>query len=270
MRLKEKWRSEGGDWALVTGACSGIGLAIAERLASMGYSVAIADIDADGVRKTESDIHTRYGVGVRGIEIDLARMESAGRLHDWCAREQIEPLIVVNNAGVFSYKDILDTDVARIEKVLALHVLTVSVVCRLFGGDMARRGRGYILNMSSYSMWMPWPGLALYSSTKSYIRNFSKSLSYELGEKGVGVTTVLPAGVTTGLYGLSDKWQRIGRSLGVLLTPESTAEVSLAAMFRRRKQYVPGFLMRMLLPLVKNLPSGIIAFARRKTIRYQK
>ncbi len=270
MKLKKKWRSADDDWALVTGGCSGIGQAIAEKLASMGYNIAIADIDADGLGKTEADLRERFGVEVRGIEIDLARMESAGRLHDWCVREQIEPLVLVNNAGIFSYRDILDTDTGRIEKMLGLHILTVTMLCRLFGADMARRGRGYILNMSSYSMWMPWPGLALYSATKSYIRNFSKSISYELREKGVGVTTVLPAGVTTGLYGLAEKWQRIGKNLGVLLTPEKTARVSLAAMFRRRMQYVPGFLMRLVLPLLKVLPAWVIGIARRKTIKFQR
>ena len=270
MRLKEKWRAAGGEWALVTGACSGIGLAIAERLASLGYNIAVADIDAGGLHRAELGITERYGVEVRGMEMDLARMESAGRLHDWCVRERIEPLILVNNAGVFIYNDMLDTDAGRIEKMIGLHVLTVSMLCRLFGEDMARRGRGYILNMSSYSMWMPWPGLALYSATKSYIRNFSRAVSYEMREKGVGVTTVLPAGVTTGLYGLAENLQRTGKKLGILLTPEKTAEVSLAAMFRRRRQYVPGFLMRMVLPLVKVLPAWTIRLARRKTLRFQK
>lgn len=270
MRLKEKYRSRDGEWALVTGACSGIGLAIAGKLASLGYNIVIADIDGDRLGRVESDLRERHGVSVRGFEADLSRRESAGMLHDWCAKEQIAPLILVNNAGIFSYNDIVKTNTDKIETMLGLHVMNTTMLCRLFGADMARRGRGYILNLSSYSMWMPWPGLSLYSATKGYIRNFSKAISYEMRESGVGVTTVLPAGVTTGLYGLPENLQSLGRNLGILLTPERTAEVSLVAMFRRRRQYVPGFLMRLVLPLVKVMPAWAVRFARRKTLRFQK
>lgn len=270
MKLTEEWRNRRDEWALVTGGCSGIGFAMAEKLAGLGYNLILADINGAGLRKTESGLHGRYGVHVRGVETDLSRHESAGRLHDWCVEEGISPLILINNAGIFSYNDILKTDTDRIETMVGLHVLTVSMLCRLFGADMASRGRGYILNMSSYSAWMAWPGLALYSASKSYIRNFSRSLSYEMSGTGVAVTTVLPAGVTTGLYGLSERLQGVGRRLGVLMTPERTAEISLSAMFRGRRQCVPGFLMRMVLPFVRVVPECVLRFLRSKTLRFQK
>lgn len=268
--MKDKWRNRNDEWALVTGGCSGIGLAIAEKLAGLGYNVVLADINGAALRKAEYDLYGRYGVRVRIMEIDLARRESAGRLHDRCVEDGISPVILVNNAGIFSYNDILKTDPEKIETMIGLHVLTVSLLCRLFGADMAARGRGYILNMSSYSMWMAWPGLALYSATKGYIRSFSRSLSGEMTECGVVVTTVLPAGVTTGLYGLSGKLQGVGRRFGVLMTPARTAEVSLSAMFRGRRQYVPVFLMLLVLPLVRIMPEWILRFVRRKTLRFQK
>ena len=270
MTLSDKYRNDADHWALVTGAASGIGRAMADHLGALGYNLALVDVDGEGLHGAALDLHSRHIVRTATFELDLSRHESAGRMHDWCVREEIEPLIVINNAGIFSYNDILATDPARIELFVGLHVATVSLVCRLFGASMAARGRGYILNMSSYSTWMPWPGLALYSATKSYIRSFSLSMAAEMRGTGVTVTTVLPAGVTTGLYGLAPRWQNIGRRLGVLLTPERTAEVALAAMFRGHRQYVPGFLMRLVLPLVRSLPAWAVRIARRKTKRFQK
>lgn len=270
MRLKAKWNNPSDEWALVTGGSSGIGLAIAEKLAGMGYNLVLAAIDGPGLKEADRSIEERFGVKSRYVEIDLARPESAGKLHDWCAARNIEPSILVNNAGIFIYNDIIDTAPGRIEAIINLHVLTTSQLARMFAADMARRGRGHILSLSSYSAWMPWPGLALYSATKSYIRSYSRSLAAELRGTGVAATTVLPAGVTTDLYGLSKGLQSLGKNLGILMTPQRTAEVALAAMFRGRKQYIPGFLMRLVLPLVRTLPGCLVRYARRKTQQFQK
>ncbi len=255
---------------MVTGAAGGIGFAFADRLGALGYNLALADIDGGRLSTAAAELRARRGVEVRTFAIDLSESDAAHRLHDWCANEGIAPSIVINNAGIFSYNDILTTDPRRIELFAGLHVATVSLVCRLFGEDMARRGRGYLLNMSSYSLWMPWPGLAMYSATKAFIRNFSLALGAELRGRGVSVTAVMPAGVTTGLYGLSPRLQNLGRRLGLLLTPERTAEKALRAMFRRRRQYVPGFFMRLILPVVRILPACVVRFIRRKTLRFQK
>ena len=239
-------------------------------MGALGHNLVLADIDGERLSVAAAELRTCRGVEVRTLAIDLSVSDAAHTLHDWCADESILPVIVINNAGVFSYNDIIATDPVRIETMTRLHVATVSMVCRLFGDDMARRGRGYLLNMSSYSLWMPWPGLAMYSATKAFIRNFSLALDAELRGKGVSVTAVMPAGVTTGLYGLSPQLQNLGRRLGLLMTPEHTAEKALRAMFRRRRQYIPGFAMRLLLPVVRTLPAFVVRFARRKTIEFQK
>ena len=86
-------------------------------------------------------------------------------------------------------------------------------------GHGTPRRAGHILNMSSYSLWMPFPGLALYSASKAYMRSFSVAFAKEVRERGIRVTALCPAGVATDLYGLTPYWQRIGRKLGVLITP---------------------------------------------------
>jgi short-subunit dehydrogenase len=269
MKLKAKYKSAGGSWAIVTGGSSGIGLAISRRLAQKGYNLLIVSIDC-GLEEVAVALQAEFSVVVRTLSLDLARPEAAIELYDWCSTARIEPDILVNNAGIFIYNDIIGTSPERIETVVNLHVGTVAVLSRLFAADMVGRGGGRILNMSSFAMWMPWPGLALYSATKAFIAGYSRALAAELQGTGVTTTTVMPAGVTTGLYGLSPKLQNVGRKLGLLLTPERTAELALAAMFAGRTRYVPGIFARLTVPIVRIIPACLVRLARRKTIRFQK
>ena len=212
--------------ALVTGAAH---RCYAERLAAAGYRLILVDRDGGTLDTARQELAAAHGVTIDTLVMDMARMEASEELYAAVARLGAEVEVLVNNAGVFSYLDILATPVERIERMILLHDLTLSKNCRAFGADMARRGSGYILNMSSYSVWIPFPGMALYTATKAYVRCFSKAFAKEVAERGVRVTAVCPAGVATDLYGLSPKWQHIGRRLGVLISPDSCARRGLRA-----------------------------------------
>lgn len=167
-RMKRGEVRPGSAWALVTGAGSGIGRCYALRLAALGYRLVIVGNNAAPLEAVAGEIRRAAGANasasfpeVRVMPMDLARVGAAQELHDRTAAEGIEIDVVINNAGIFSFCDILTTPAERIERIILLHDLTVSQLCRLYAADMVRRGvRGYILNMSSYSLWMPFPGLA--------------------------------------------------------------------------------------------------------------
>ena len=91
--------------------------------------------------------------------------------------------------------------------------------------------RFHILNMASYSLWMPFPGLTLYSASKAYLKCFSVAFAKEVREAGIRVTAVCPAGVATNLYGLTPRWQRIGLRLGVLISADHCARRGLWALW---------------------------------------
>lgn len=268
--MKRGTVAKGSATALVTGGNSGIGICYARRLAALGYDLLIAGLNPTRNRRAAEEIARRYGVGVRTLEIDLAREEAARELYEFTRSEGIEVEILVNNAGMFSYLDLCACPDERIRRMLLLHSYTPTLLCRLYGEEMVRRGHGHILNMSSYSLWMPWPGLALYSASKSYLRSFSVAFAKEVRERGVRVTSVCPAGVATDLYGLPPRWQRIGVRLGVLLTPDSCARRALRAMWRGRRNCVPGWWNRLFIPLCLTMPMCFLRLARKYTLKLQK
>ena len=306
-RMKRGEVRPGSAWALVTGAGSGIGRCYALRLAALGYRLVIVgntaapleavaeeirrtagasaagtgrdEIPAAGIQTAGTPVAGRIEAPatpthlpeVRVMPMDLARVGAAQELHDRTAAEGIEIDVVINNAGIFSFCDILTTPAERIERIILLHDLTVSQLCRLYAADMVRRGvRGHILNMSSYSLWMPFPGLALYSASKAYMRSFSVAFAKEVRDRGIRVTAVCPAGVATDLYGLTPRWQRIGKRLGVLITPDNCARRGLRALWRGRRCIVPDWWNRAWIPLCKALPMWVLRPIRRFTMQFQK
>jgi len=262
---------KGSRTALVTGAGSGIGHCMVRRLAELGYRLILAGLDPAKLEAAAEELHEQYGLAVEVIPIDLARPEAAHELFERVQALGREVDVLVNNAGAFSFRDILQTPVERIERILCLHALTTTLTCRLFGAEMSRRGcGGHILNMASYSLWMPWPGLALYSASKSYLRGFSVAFAKEVREQNIRVTAVCPAGVATDLYGLPPRWQRIGLRLGVLITPDSCARRALKALWRGRRCCVPGWWNRLFIPFCRLMPMCVLRVARKYTMKLQR
>lgn len=261
----------GSAWALVTGAGSGIGRCYALRLAALGYRVVIAGDRRAPLEAVGQEIEAAGGAEVRIRQIDLARTQAARELFDSVQAEGIAVDVLVNNAGIFSFCDILSTPPERIERIILLHDVTATQLSRLCAADMIRRGvRGHILNMASFSLWMPFPGLALYSASKAYLKSFSVAFAREVRERGICVTAVCPAGVATDLYGLTPYWQRIGLRLGVLISADSCARRGLRALWRGRRCIVPDWWNRLWIPLCKALPMCILGPLRRYTMKFQK
>ena len=224
--------------ALVTGASSGIGLQYSRELASRGYDVVMVSNQEVEIKQCAEDIAKEFGVKTYPIFKDLTDSEAPHQLLNYCKENNLDIEFLVNNAGVFFFNPLIKTAEKRINLMLELHVVAVTNMCRVFGEDMASRGKGYILNMSSLSAWMTMPGISIYNATKSYILNMSRSLWYEMREYGVSVTAVCPGAVDTTLYGLSNYWRRIAVGIGVSMRPEKLAKKALNATFKRKKYYI--------------------------------
>ena len=151
--------------------------------------------------------------------------------------------------------DLNDLSESRINLYVDLHVRSLTHLSRTIAQRMSRNGvKGYILNMSSMSCWMPMPGIAMYSATKAYIRAFSRALRIEVKELGVSVTVACPGGIATNLFGLPPKLQRLGVKLHALDTPQRFVKKALRRTLQGRAQYINGGLNRMAIVAVASLP----------------
>lgn len=244
-----------GHLAMVTGAAGGIGLQFAHVLAAMGASLILLDIDEQRLRKARKEILEKKDCKVFIFCLDLTKDSVVSDLDEFCSHEGVSPDILINNAGIFSFKPIADTATGKIEAFIDLHVRAVTLLSQWFVARRKAEGSGWLLNMSSMSCWMPMPGLAMYSSTKSYIRVFSRALHYEMKDYGVGVTVACPGGIATDLFGLPKKWQKFAVAIGVLQTPEAFTRKAVKRMLKKKKQYINGLLNRISIFFVGILPT---------------
>ena len=232
-------------WALVTGASSGIGLAYAEELASRGYQLVIVSNEEQAIREKGEFLSEKYGIEVLPLYRDLAIPGAAKELYDTCQEKNIPIEVLVNNAGMFFFCETLQAKANIVEKMLYLHVTTPTQLCYYFGQEMKKRRHGYILNMSSLSCWLPYPGITLYY--------------------GVSVTVLCPGAVATNLYNLSDNLKTLAIRLGIMMRPEKLAKKGINALFHHRASLLPGLFNKICTPLVMLLPHGLVRWIMRTT-----
>ncbi|MCL2067501.1 MAG: SDR family NAD(P)-dependent oxidoreductase [Treponema sp.] len=258
--------SEEKSFALVTGASSGIGLAISRELAQHGYPLLLVSNEEAKLNEAASELTNNYHVRAIPLYMDLAQRDSAQNVFDYCQTNNIKIEILINNAGIFFFKDIIDTSGELIEKSVNLHIFTPTMLCRLFAHKIIHENRkGYILNMASIASWMMMPGIALYSAAKSYLRCFSRAMRCEIYDRNVSITTVCPGAVATGLYNLPERYMKLGIRLGIIITTERLAALALKKMFKRKAQFIPGGLInRLFIFLVNAMPEALVRQIKRK------
>lgn len=253
-------------YALITGAASGMGRIYARRLAGMGYSLVLVDINSSGLEETASLVSS--DAKVLTIVQDLSSSDAADRIHEITEAAGCEVEVLVNNAGVMFCQGMAETSERMLKLMMAVHMTTPLMLCRKYVGPMKERGRGYILNISSLAAWMIWPGIGMYGCTKRFVRNYSRELRIECQKTGVSVTNAYFGAVDTPLVPLKDSLRRLARALAVMISPEKAVDKALRATFRRKRGVMPGFLNKIFLPFIVMMPDCLLGWIYRKAKPY--
>ena len=236
-----------------------MGLEFARQLAGRGYDLLLVSNKEDDLAKAYEELVCEYKVQIQTRFQDLSEPRAADDLFAWCQGKGLLPDVLVNNAGMFFFKELEVSDLDRIQAMVNLHVTTVTRLCILFSQAMKERGSGRILIVSSMAAKLPTPGITIYSATKAYLRSFGKSLSFETKPYGVSVTTVCPAAIATPLYNLKDKWLRLGVRVRLIHTPQWLVRRALKAMFKGRRLINPSIMNVYLPVLIASLPGPLEA-----------
>ena len=250
-------------FALITGASSGMGYCYAQQLAARGYQLLIVS-NEPAIHEKAAILRNEYSVQVVSLERDLSLPSAAQELHQYCIDKQLEVEVLVNNAGVYHDRDFLLDSERFNSLILNLHMYTPAMLCYYFGQDMVARHKGYILNVCSITSTIAVQRLATYSATKAFLSNFSRALHVELRQKGVIVTDISPGAVDTGLYHIHPIFTKMGRALGIIVSPEYLVKRALNALFRgRAKATVPFVWSKLIQLFVALIPTCLLRLIRR-------
>ena len=189
-----------GKVAVVTGAGSGIGQALALELGRSGAKVAISDVDVDGLAQTEDQLKA-IGAQVKSDRLDVTEREAFLAYADAVAEHFGKVNQIYNNAGIAFSGDVEVSQFKDIERVMDVDFWGVVNGTKAFLPHLIASGDGHVINVSSLFGLMSVPGQAAYNSAKFAVRGFTEALRQEMALAGhpVGVTTVHPGGIKTAI-----------------------------------------------------------------------
>jgi short-subunit dehydrogenase/uncharacterized protein YndB with AHSA1/START domain len=226
-------------WAVVTGASSGLGRGLAERLADRGMSLVLTGRNEARLDEAAHQIRRATPrVKVETVAADLSTRSGVSALLDHVGDRPIE--VLVNNAGFGSYGPFAEADTDREANEVAVDVSAVITLARAFLPGMLARGSGGILNVASAIAFQPAPYQAVYGASKAFVLSFSQALWSEARAAGVAVTALCPGPTRTGFV------EALGADVGHtaiyrrLADPEPVIEAGLRALDKGRAVVIPG------------------------------
>lgn len=246
-------------WAIVTGASSGIGAALAAGLARRGHGLVLVSRDGSRLDQQAAEYASRFSVPTRVVAADLSRPEGVGSVAQLLRRESLSVRVLVNNAGFGIHGPFADTDLERELQLVRLQIDATLALTKLVLPGMKREG-GRILNVASVYSFASIPNQIVYAACKAFLLSFSRGLATELTaerSKPAVTVTVLCPGVTQTEFrtraGMREKKSFLSMSA------ESVAEAGLRGLFRGRSVVVPGGVNKLYVTAAGLLPGSFFA-----------
>ena len=234
-----------GKWALVTGASSGIGAALAKELAAQGADIVLVARRLDALQNLARQISAEQGVRTRVETADLGRPGEPERLFDALRKANINVSVLANNAGYGTYGVFDAIDAATEEGMIELDVKAVARITRLFAQPMRAAKFGRILLTASVGAYSPSPFYAVYCACKAFVLSYGVAIRHELRGTGVMVSVLSPGVVRTEFHKVAGhEKNRFKERTGMDAAP--VARAAVRGLLRGRAQIVPGFVNKTL------------------------
>jgi hypothetical protein len=251
-----------GKRALVTGASSGIGAAIAHELARRGVHLVLA---ARRQPQLEQVASACSGVTTEVITADLGKPDGARAL--WTAASRAPIDILINNAGFGYFRPFVEIDWERDAELVQLNITSLVELSRCFVDHRrAREDRAYLVNIASIGAYQSVPNMALYAASKAFVRNFTEGLHDELAGRPLSVTCICPGGTKTEFHSVAGAGNYSWLANRSMMTAEQVAKITVDAMVRGRRNVIPGVMNKLSCWGVRFVPRSIASWISRRVL----
>lgn len=259
-----------GKVAVITGAGSGIGRALARQLAESGARLALSDINEEALEETRQVLPE--GCDIRCYTLDVSSKDAVYAHAADVERDFGAAHYVFNNAGVTMIGTILHLDIDELEWQIGINLWGVIYGCKAFLPLMLKQGEGCLINISSVFGLVGFPAQGAYNISKFGVRGLTECLWQELEGSGVRAISVHPGGIKTNFEKAGRRTRNAGKEEQALANfsdamlrtpPEICAEDILKGIRRGKRRILTGYLSRTLFWLSRLLPnhySSVIAW----------
>ena len=261
MREEQIAMSTAGQFAVVTGASTGIGRELARCCAREGFDLLIA-ADEPEIEDVAVTLRGEAGSGkIDAVQVDLSATKGVDKLYAAAKGRPVDVLMA--NAGRGLGRAFLDQDFDRVRAVIDTNITGNVYLIHRIGNDMRRRDAGRILITGSIARFVPGSFQAVYSGTKAFLDSFSFALREELRDTKVSVTCLMPGATETEFFRRADMMDtRVGTE-----PKDDAAEVAKAgfeAMMRGQGDVVTGVKNKLQTAVANVMPAGVLARRHRK------
>jgi len=242
------------EYALITGASSGIGLELAYIMAEKGHHLILVARREAVLQDLKNHLEKSFQVTVEIVAMDLSIPGQTQTLYQHCVNNQLTVNCLINNAGFGDYGKF---DVSKLEiyqNMLQLNIAALTELTALFVRDMTQRKSGRILNVGSLAAFQPCPNFAVYAATKAYTMQFTEALNYELRGTGLSVTLLSPGITETGFFSRSNLADAAIVKNG-MMNARTVAMAGYQAMMVGKLNVIPGWKNNILAFGSKTMPS---------------
>jgi uncharacterized protein len=244
--------------AVITGASSGIGFALANVFARHEYDLVLVARNAERVRRAKAQLESKYGITAHVIAADLSKASVPAGVLQRAESVAGQIDVLVNNAGVAEYGAFHEADRERELDTIALNITALTELTHQFLQPMIRRGEGKILNVASTAAFQPGPLMAVYYASKSYVLSFSEAIRNELIPLGIGVTALCPGPTKTEFFEKQPRLLESRLLSGGTMSAEEVAEAGYNGLMKGKALVIPGARNKVLAWSVRLGPRSLV------------
>ncbi len=251
MGIDREFSHRYGPWALVTGASSGIGRALATEVAARGCNVLAVARRADRLQELAGSLKERYGVEIEPLPLDLSSPDFLPPLLEACRERDLG--LVACNAGLGLKGLHHQSDRKQIEAVIAVNCTAVALTAQALLPRLLERGRGGLLLTGSIEAYVGFPHSATYSASKAFVRALGEAIWGETRGSGVDVLVLAPGATDTEILSA----QGIDRNnVSGVMSPEVVARAALDRL-ARGPHFVPGIQNKLMVGAMGVVPRSV-------------